>query len=93
MSTRFHRRIKTNSGGHLNFSKSGVSHSQKVGVYTFNSRGTVSYNSSIKGLSFRMKTPVWFLFAPLRLFAKAVLWMIKLPFALLGNLSGKKNEA
>ena len=88
MAVRYHRKVKTNSKGNLNISKSGISHSQKVGKFTFNSRGTVSYNSSIKGLSFRMNILVGLLFIMFYWLVKLGIFMIvKLPYILIKFIS------
>jgi hypothetical protein len=84
MSTRYQRKVKTNQDGHINVSKSGISQSQKVGKFTFNSKGTVSYNSSIKGLSFRMNILMGLAFIPVYYMVKATIFLfIKLPFRIL----------
>ena len=84
MSVRYQRKIKTNDGGHVNVSKSGLSHSQKAGKFTFNSRGTVSFNSSVKGLSFRMNILTALCFIPAYYFVKFGLFItLKLPFRII----------
>lgn len=85
MSVRYHRKVKSNKNGHLNVSKSGVSYSQKAGRFTFNSKGTVSYNSKLTGLSLRMKMLVFILlFIPVYFFAKLCLvWPWVLVYKLL----------
>ena len=50
MSIRFHRKIGWKNA-YLNISKSGISSSFKIGDLTFNSRGRITYNTPIKGLS------------------------------------------
>ena len=85
MATRFQRQVKTNKGGRINVSKSGLSQSQKAGAFTFNSRGTVSYNSSVKGLSFRMPMVAFFAFAPIYYTLKVMWWCVALPFKLIGK--------
>lgn len=84
MSIRYHRKKKTNEGGHINISKSGISHSQKVGKFTFNSRGTMSYNSSIKGLSFRTNIIGGLIFIPLYWITKFFIYVgFKLPYRII----------
>ena len=91
MSTeRFQRRLTTNNGWTLNVSKTGLSQSQRVGKFTFNSRGIITFNSSIKGLSFRMPTMVGLIFIPVYWVSKLCLlplkftwWVIKSPFKLI----------
>ena len=51
MGVRFHRKIKLGKGMNLNISKSGISTSTKIGKTTFNSRGKITYNTPVKGLS------------------------------------------
>lgn len=81
MAVRFHRKKKVAKDTHLNISKSGLSVSKKAGRFTFNSRGTVSYNSSVKGLSFRMPTiPAVLFFIPSYYIIKGSWWLFKLPF-------------
>lgn len=91
MATRYQRRVKTGEKSRINISKSGLSHSVKEGRWTINSRGYLSYNSGIKGLSFRTKNPLaviiyylikiaWF---PLK-------WTIFLPFTLLSRWMRKR---
>ena len=80
MSVRYQRKVKVGKDSHINVSKSGLSVSQKAGRFTFNSRGTVSYNSSTKGLSFRMNIGVALMFIPTYWLAKGTWFMIKLPF-------------
>ena len=77
MAVRYQRKVKTGKDQHINVSKSGVSISQRVGRFTYNSRGTVSYNSSIKGLSFRMNIGVALMFIPTYWLIKATWWLIK----------------
>jgi len=91
MSIRYHRKVKTNTGGHINISKSGISHSQKVGKFTFNSRGMMSFNSSVKGLSLRFPTIFGvFVFIPLYYGFKGVLFLfIKLPIRIMKDLLNK----
>jgi len=92
MATRFQRQVKANKGGRINVSKSGVSHSQKFQRFTFNSRGTVSYNSSVKGLSFRMPLVGFFAFAPIYFSLKIVWWCCSLPFKLIGRAINKNKS-
>lgn len=83
MSTIYNRKVKTTKGGTLNISKSGLSHSQKVGKFTFNSNGRVSYNSSIKGLSFKMNIFMALIFIPTYWHMRFLFFItIKLPFIL-----------
>ena len=88
MAVRYHRKVKSNEGGHINISKSGLSHSQKIGKFTFNSRGTMSYNSSIKGLSFRCNVLFGVVgFIPFYYLTKATIFVFfKLPFRLIAFL-------
>lgn len=51
MGVRFHRKIKLGKGINLNISKSGISTSTKIGKTTLNSRGKITYNTPVKGLS------------------------------------------
>ncbi len=84
MSVRFHRKKKINKGGHINISKSGLSHSQKVGKFTFNSRGSISYNSSIKGLSFRTNIISGIIFILFYWITKLFIYVIlKLPYRII----------
>jgi hypothetical protein len=91
MATRYHRRLKTSEKGHINVSKGGLSYSQKLGKFTMNSGGTVSFNSSVKGLSFRMSfvqalvfVPAYYLSKPflslIRLIFRLIKYIVKLPF-------------
>tara|TARA_X000000950_G_scaffold284273_2_gene387030 strand:- start:1064 stop:1366 length:303 start_codon:yes stop_codon:yes gene_type:complete len=80
MAVRFQRKVKAGKNRHVNVSKSGLSVSQKAGRFTFNSRGTVSYNSSVKGLSFRMNIGVALLFIPTYWMFKALWFFVTLPF-------------
>lgn len=87
---RYQRKIKANKNGHINVSKSGLSHSQKIDKFTFNSNGTVSYNSSIKGLSFRMNTFIGLCVMPIYYLIKlSIFVLIKLPIKLIVLLAKK----
>ena len=84
MATRYQRRIKTGENSRINVSKSGLSYSVKEGRWTINSRGYLTYNSGIKGLSFRTKNPLAVIIYYLTKMTWFILkWTIFLPFTLL----------
>ena len=84
MATRYQRRIKTGENSRINVSKSGLSYSVKEGRWTINSRGYLTYNSGIKGLSLRTKNPLAIIIYYLTKMSWFILkWTIFLPFTLL----------
>jgi len=91
MATRFHRQVKTGDKSRINVSKSGMSYSVKEGRWTINTKGFLTYNSSIKGLSFRTKNPIAILlYYSVRLLWFPLKWTIFLPFTLLSRYIRKR---
>ena len=54
MGFRFQRRVRISPGNYLNFSKSGISSTVRVGPFSFNSRGIVTAGAHGTGLSYRV---------------------------------------